>query len=50
MEDDYYIYDDKHHLLMGERTRKIYRIGDVVTVILARADIIERKIEFVLSE
>ena len=27
MYDDYYIYDDKRYMLIGERTGKCYRIG-----------------------
>lgn len=50
MEDDYYNYDQTHYCLVGERTRKIYRIGDTVKVILAKADISARKIEFILDE
>ncbi|WP_422784922.1 ribonuclease R [Ruminiclostridium josui] len=50
MEDDYYNYDEAHYCLVGERTRKIYRIGDIVKVILAKADITARKIEFLLVE
>lgn len=50
MEDDYYNYDEAHYCLVGERTRKIYRIGDTVKVILAKADISTRKIEFMLVE
>lgn len=46
MEDDYYNFNDKLYCLIGERTRKVYRIGDVIKVILARADIAARKIEF----
>ena len=50
MEDDYYIYDERRFSLVGERTRKVYRIGDTVNVILAKADISARKIEFVLTD
>jgi len=50
MEDDYYIYDEQRYSLVGERTRKVYRIGDIVSVILAKADISTRKIEFVLVD
>ncbi len=50
MEDDYYIYDESHFCLIGERTRKVYRIGDTVKVILAKADIASRKIEFILAD
>lgn len=50
MEDDYYNYDDRHFCLIGERTHKTYRIGDSVKVILAKADISTKKIEFMLVE
>ncbi len=46
MEDDYYVYNDKNYSLIGERSRKVYRIGDVVKVMLVRADVASRKIEF----
>lgn len=50
LEDDYYIFDDVRYCLIGERTRKIYRIGDSVTVQLARADIASRQIEFIMAK
>ncbi len=34
---DYYIYDDAHRTLVGEKTGKGYRLGDSVTVRLAEA-------------
>ena len=36
-------------MLIGERTRKIYRLGDKIQVKLARVDLEERKIDFLLS-
>lgn len=50
LEDDYYTFDDKRYCLIGERTRKIYRIGDVVHVQLARADVATRQIDFLVVE
>ncbi len=50
LEDDYYIFDDKRYCLIGERNRKIYRIGDTVTVQLAKADIGGRQIDFILAQ
>lgn len=50
LDDDYYIYDDKHYCLIGERTRKTYRIGDAVRVRLVRADTATRQIDFVPEE
>ncbi|HEX3028918.1 MAG TPA: ribonuclease R [Clostridia bacterium] len=48
MEDDYYIYNEKQYCLVGERTRKTYRIGDSVRVMLSKADIASRRIDFIL--
>ncbi|MBC7766060.1 MAG: ribonuclease R [Hyphomonadaceae bacterium] len=50
MEDDYYIFDERHYSLMGEHTKKIYRIGDTVEIRVAKVDLIARKIEFVLED
>ena len=49
---DYFQFDPSHHRMVGERTRKIYRLGDKVRVQVARVDLDERKIDFdlVLAE
>jgi ribonuclease R len=44
--DDYFQFDPNHHRMIGERTRKIYRLGDKVRVQVARVDLDERKIDF----
>jgi len=49
MEDDYYLFNDKRYCLVGERSGKIYSIGDTITVRLAKADISTRKIEFIIE-
>lgn len=46
---DYFQFDNIKHMLIGERTRKIYRLGDKIQVKLARVDLDERKIDFLLS-
>ncbi len=48
MEDDFYILDDMRYFLLGERTGKQYRIGDIVEVRVARTDKIARQIEFLI--
>lgn len=48
--DDYYIYDEKNIRLMGEKTKKIYAIGDKVNVVVQRADAKLRQIDFELAE
>ncbi|MBP1157693.1 MULTISPECIES: ribonuclease R [unclassified Paenibacillus] len=44
--DDYYHYHDAQHALIGERTSKIYRLGDEVKVRVARVNKDERTIDF----
>ena len=49
MSDDYYRYDEKAHLLKGENTRRVYRLGDRVSVQVARVDLERRQLDFVLT-
>ncbi len=46
MDDDYYVYDEKHLSLIGERTKKIYRLGDKIKIKVARVDIATHEIYF----
>ncbi|HZK35262.1 MAG TPA: ribonuclease R [Bacillota bacterium] len=50
LDDDYYVYNEKHYCLMGMRTKKIYRLGDSVKVRVANVDIASRNVDFVLAE
>ncbi|WP_075186626.1 ribonuclease R [Teredinibacter haidensis] len=47
---DYYQFDATHHRLVGERTRKAFRLGDELKVQVVRVDLDERKIDFELNE
>lgn len=46
--DDYYHYHDAQHALIGERTSRVYRLGDEVKVRVARVNKDERTIDFEL--
>ncbi|WP_196604562.1 ribonuclease R [Pectinatus haikarae] len=50
MANDYYEYVEKEYALIGRRTNTIYKLGDIVEVILMRADVKERMIDFVLKD
>ncbi|HEY0305345.1 MAG TPA: ribonuclease R [Longimicrobiales bacterium] len=50
LEDDYYQFIEEQYALVGERTRRRFRLGDPVKVRVARVDLEERKIDFVLIE
>ncbi|MBN2286780.1 MAG: ribonuclease R [Tissierellales bacterium] len=46
MTDDYYLYDAKNYCLLGERTKKMFKIGDVQKVKLVRVNIQKAEIDF----
>ncbi|WP_409343962.1 ribonuclease R [Paenibacillus sp. MBLB4367] len=46
MADDYYHYHEMQHALIGERTSKVYRIGDEVKVRVTRVNMDEHTIDF----
>jgi ribonuclease R len=50
LEDDYYVYDEKHYALIGRRTKKRYRLGDKVKIKVIRVDPEEREIDFALVD
>ena len=50
MADDYYRYVDGQHVLRGENTRKVYRLGEPVRVQLVRVDRERRQLELALVE
>jgi len=48
MTDDYYHFSDRHHALIGERTGKVYRIGEEVEVRVINVNMEEHAIDFEL--
>ena len=50
MVNDYYEYVEAQYALIGERTHQAYRLGDAVEVVLVRANIEERNIDFILKD
>src|SRR5258706_10321172 len=50
MADDYYRFVDGKHLLRGENTQKVYRLGDKVKVQVTRVNMDMRQIELGLVE
>jgi ribonuclease R len=47
---DFYHFEPVHHRLVGERTRRTYRLGDRLRVRVVRVDLDDRKIDFELAE
>lgn len=50
LKDDYYIFNEKNLSLTGERSGHTFTIGDEVTVKLAAASKVSRRIDFILLE
>ena len=50
MADDYYRFVEQQHVLSGENTKKIYRLGDKVRVQVVRVDMERRQVELGLVE
>lgn len=50
LKSDYYHFDPVKHRLVGERTRKIYRLTDKVRVQVIRVDLDDKKIDFELID
>jgi ribonuclease R len=48
--DDHYVYHATTREIIGQRTRKTYRLGQPVHVILDRIDPVEKKLQFALLE
>ena len=49
LKNDYYQFDAAGHRLMGERTRKDYRLGDSLRVKVVRVDLDDKKIDLELA-
>ena len=47
LKDDYFIFDDVHHQLKGQRGGQIYRLGDMIKVKVASVNLDDRKIDFI---
>jgi len=50
MADDYYRFVEQHHVLRGENTKKVYRLGDKVNVQVVRVDMERRQVDLGLVD
>jgi len=50
MDDDFYIYDEEHYQMIGEHTKKTYKLGQKVKVEVISADKLLRTIDFAFVE
>ncbi|MBL9135997.1 MAG: ribonuclease R [Verrucomicrobiales bacterium] len=50
VEDDFFEFDSQHSRLVGRRTRRIIRLGDPVTVQVAKVDRFKKQVDFRLTD
>lgn len=50
MGDDYYRFVEQQHVLRGENTKKVYRLGDKVLVQVVRVDMERRQVDLGLVD
>lgn len=50
LKDDYYYYDEEKYIMMGEHTKKIYKLGERIRIKVAQVDKATRTIDFELAE
>ena len=50
LRDDYYYFDASSHSLIGQRTKRRYRLGDKVHVKVVRADLQRRQLDFRVAD
>ena len=49
IEDDFYVFDEMRRNVVGRRTRRVIRLGDKLTVQVARVDSLKKQVDFCLA-
>ncbi len=47
--DDYYHYSEEAHTLRGESSGRVFRLGDRVAVLVAKVDLVQRRIDLAME-
>ena len=48
IQDDYYLFDEKEYAVIGQSTKKMYRLGDKVQISVKSADLERKHLDFTL--
>jgi len=48
LEDDYYEFDEDNYCIVGRHHRKIYQLGDKISIKVAKANLVAKQLDFVL--
>lgn len=49
LDDDYYFFDEDNYSIIGKRNKKVYQLGDAVTITIMRADLEKKQLDFTLA-
>ena len=47
--DDFYVFEPGRHQLIGRRSRKRFKVGDDLSVFVARVDVFKRQVDFAIA-
>tara|TARA_A100000164_G_C21835135_1_gene737306 strand:- start:672 stop:1268 length:597 start_codon:yes stop_codon:yes gene_type:complete len=50
LKDDYFTYDMQNHSIVGERTKKIYRLGDPIQIKVNKVNPVKRFLDFIPAD
>lgn len=50
LKDDYYYYDEEHYIMVGEHTKKTYKLGETIKIQVMGVDKLLRTIDFEVAE
>ena len=50
LQDDYYVYRERLRAIIGQHTKRVFRLGERIRVCLVRIDRSEKKLEFSVAE
>ena len=48
MDDDFYTYNEKNYCIIGRQSRKKYQLGDEVQIMVSRANLEKKQLDFIL--
>jgi ribonuclease R len=49
LSDDFYVFEPARHQLVGRRSRKRFKVGDDLSVFVARVDVFKRQVDFAIA-
>jgi len=50
LDDDYYDFDERNYCLVGRHHHNRYQLGDPIKIVVAKANIEKRQLDFALAE